>query len=420
MMSGSDIGSTMRAVLLSSAALAFAVTGGWLQAQDKALQPVTVEERRALLIGNASYTHTRPLVNTIPDVRELEGVLRELEFDWVQREENLTMVGMVRALDEFAGGLGPRDLGLFYFSGHGLQVGGENYLLPVDFERTVETEMPYTTLAANRVRERLEGTGADVRVLVLDACRDNPFGKGRNTGQGLAKMSARAKGTLIAYSAGPGQTASDNPEGALGLYMTHLLPELRKGSIDLETAFENAQALVEEVTNGKQFPALEDSIIGKVYLRGGAPVADPRPSAGRCEEHWREIRGSKDPQAMQEFLEDCKGSEYGDRARARLERLEAEGEGWQAVARSSNRQELLEFLAEFPDGRYAEVAHLKLGSLPPVQGAEETGGASPATMDASPPPGRWRAGEGREFDGMEFVWIPARGVCDGIGERACR
>ena len=316
-MPGKIVTRDRRARTVGVVALVVALSAGWLQAQDRGLQPIGVEEKRALLIGNAAYTHSSELVNTIPDVRALERVLLEVGFDSVRRVENLSMIAMARALDEFAGSLGPRDLAFFYFSGHGLQVDGENYLLPVEYERTVASDMPYTTLAANRVRGRLEGTGAEVRVMVLDACRNNPFGAGRSEAGGLAKMQARAKGTLIAYSAGPGQLASDNPGGALGLYMTHLVPELKKPSMELQAAFENAQALVLDASQGKQFPAIEDAIVGKVYLRGGV---DPPPPPN-CEGYWGDVRESEDAGEYEWYLQQCGNAEHSGLARTRLARL---------------------------------------------------------------------------------------------------
>ncbi len=366
-------GKRRRRAAMSVGVLALASSTVAVQAQDgsKALKPVLVEEKRALLIGNADYTHSSKLVNTIPDVRALERVLREVGFDSVSREENLSMIEMARSLDEFAGSLGSRDLAFFYFSGHGLQVDGENYLLPVEFERSVASEVRYTTLAANRVRERLEGTGAEVRVMVLDACRNNPFGEGRSEAGGLAKMEVRAKGTLIAYAAGPGQLASDNPGGALGLYMTHLVPELQTASIELQGAFENVQARVLDASKGKQFPAIEDAIVGKVYLRGG-PDDDGddgvtiTKDVAACNEHWGEVRGSEDPGEFEWYLQQCPEGTYSGLARTRLARL----------------------------GRAAV--------RPP--GTKEEAGIPPSHERAER-----RAGEQQEFDGMEFVWVPAGG-----------
>ena len=174
-----------RAIAAGLAALAVALLAAGLEAQDRGLRPVLVAQKRALLIGNARYEHTAPLVNTIPDVRALESALNDLGFDSVTRLEDQSLWEMVRAVGEFAGSLRAVDLAFFYYSGHGLRVTNEShqsesYLLPVDYERTVASEVPFTALSARRVQARLESTGARVRVIVLDACRNNPFGEGRS------------------------------------------------------------------------------------------------------------------------------------------------------------------------------------------------------------------------------------------------
>ena len=355
-----------RAVAL--AMLGAALSGDTVQGQYKALQPITVAEKRALLIGNADYEHSGELVNTISDVRELERALREVEFDSVRRLENLSIIEMARALDEFARSLGPGDLAFFYFSGHGLEVEGENYLLPVDFQRNAASDIPYTTLAANRVRSRLEGTGAEVRVLVLDACRNNPFGEGRSDAGGLAKPKVQAKGTLIAYSAAPGQLASDNPGGNLGLYMTYLVPEFRKPRVELQKAFETAQGLVEKASSGKQFPWIEDAIIGEVYLRGGSEVVVPPGPTKNCEGYWEDVRGSEDAGEYEWYLEQCPEGAHSGLAQRRLARLRASRPP--AAGESDPRP----------------VARVGSGGR---EGPEAEGGEWENSM------------------GMEFVWVPA-------------
>ena len=375
-MSEAIIESHRRAVAVGLAALVGALSAAGLVAQDRGLQPVPVAQKRALLIGNARYVHTAPLVNTIPDVRALESALEEVGFDSVTRLEDQSLREMVRAVGEFAGSLRAGDLAFFYYSGHGLRVTNEShqsesYLLPVDYERTVASEVPFTALPATRVQARLESTGARVRVIVLDACRNNPFGEGRSAAEGLAAMEAKAEGTLIAYSAGAGQVASDNPGGGLGLYMTHLLPELREPTMDLWGAFKSTQARVWEASGKKQLPELYDSVVGgKVYLRGvpGGDVPGLRLAQGKCEGYWGDVRGSEDAGEYDWYLQQCGNAEHSVLARMRLARLRQPPVG--------------------PAGAQEEVG------LPPPR-------PPPPPKDAP------RAGEQREYDGMEFVWVPA-------------
>ena len=345
-----------------------ALASGAVLAQDRALRPVRVEQKRALLIGNAAYLHTAPLTNTVADVRALERALRGLGFDRVTRLEDQSLREMARALGEFARGLEAGDLALFYFSGHGLQVEQENYLLPVDYERTVPSEVPYTALAANRVRARLEGTGAKVRVLVLDACRNNPFGDGRSASEGLVAMEPKAEGTLIAYSTGEGAVASDNLGGNLGLYMTHLLPEFDRPTVDLWGAFKNAQASVWEASGRQQFPALYDRVIGKVYLRGAPPVPPrhstvppqvPQPPAREvtAAERWEQIEETERAEELREYAREFRGKPESEvwvkLAELRMERLEAgrlereAGIAWAAIRELDSADALAAFEATY-------------------------------------------------------------------------
>ena len=342
-------------------------------AQDRAFRPVEVLKKRALLIGNAQYEHTTALKNTLADVRELEGALQELGFDAVTRRENLSMSGMLEAVDDFASELGQGDLAFFYYSGHGLQADGKNFLLPVDFSQTKSVAMMRAkALEADVVRETMEETGARLRVLVLDACRDNPFAGTRSGAGGLAAMNARAEGDLIAYATAAGQTASDNPGGELGLYMTHLLPELRRSNVELEEAFERTQLAVWEASRKRQFPAVYDNMAGKFYLRGGPagaitevpsslPVERPPVREMTAAERWEEIKGTESRAVLREYAR-----EYGNQpgaavwvklAQLRLDRLatirlEREaGTAWVAVRDLDSAEALAAFVET-----YGEVA----------------------------------------------------------------
>ena len=278
------------------ALLALLATLSGAAGQDsRSVRRTEVEQRRALLIGNAAYEHVRVLQNTLADVEALEGALRELGFE-VTVERDRGVNEMDGDLTKFAESLGPRDLAFFYFSGHGVAVGGENYLLPVDFPGSGYSTRR-TALAAAEVQKKLEDE-AQVRVLVLDACRDNPFGD-KSTGGGLAKMNG-AVGTLVAYATGAGNVASDNRAGELGLYMTHLVKELRKpGAVELGAVFDETQASVYTASklahSGRkvQHPEISDKVIGKVYLRGG-PVYPP--VEGRWVSDWQALKDIEDPE----------------------------------------------------------------------------------------------------------------------------
>ena len=266
--------------------MVFVATGGTaLQAQadrDRRLQPINVLKKRALLIGNADYASADTLKNTIADVRALEPVLVDLGFS-VQREENLTNIEIETAVRKFVTQLSPGDLAWFYYAGHGIQVDGINYLLPIDYASgMLHSEVFYEAYSANRVLEMMKEKGARVRVLVLDACRENPYSEDRGMGRGLAAMTPNAKGEIIVFTTGKNDVASDNTEGELGLYMTYFLPELMRNRVELKQAFYQTRINVSEASRrrGKtQRPAQYEDLLGEVILRDGPPepVGQPEP-----------------------------------------------------------------------------------------------------------------------------------------------
>ena len=298
--------------------LAVATANTDLLAQSKALRPIRVAEKRALLIGNADYTQTRPLKNTLADVRELESALSELGFRTI-RKENLTVDQMDDALNEFVAQLRADDMALFYFSGHGVQVDAANYLLPIDFAKGGSIRRG--AMDAESVRSAMERK-ARVRVLVLDACRNNPFGEGKGDVIGLAKMSAKAEGTLVAYATAANKLASDNPRGRLGLYMTHFADELRRETVELGTVFDRTQQRVYAASGKAQLPEISDNVIGKLYLRGtpsASQAPDPAvpavqvatPPAETAAEAWERLEGTDSEADLKRFITTYSGQKGG-------------------------------------------------------------------------------------------------------------
>ena len=172
--------------------------------------PAKQEQRLALLIGNSHYTHGGSLDNPVNDVRVIKKALEGLGFT-VMKYEDCSQKAMKRAMDKFGRKLKGRDVGLFFYAGHGVQVNGHNYLLPADAKLDTEHDAEYDCVRADRVLAKMEGAGSKTNIVILDACRDNPFERSwrRGTeGSGLAFMNAPS-GSLIAYSTAPGKTALD-------------------------------------------------------------------------------------------------------------------------------------------------------------------------------------------------------------------
>jgi hypothetical protein len=189
-----------------------------------------------------------------------------------------------RAVDAFVQQLGPDDIALFYFSGHGMEIDGENFLIPVDFTGVDEVDVKHKSYSATRIHEKLEARSR-IRLVVLDACRDNPYKTTRSGRGGLAEMSAQ--GSLIAYATGPGKTASDGPRRSNGLFTEKLLETLKQPGLSATDVFRQVRAKVSNETGGKQFPWLWDGLIGDFYFRPGdaaarpAPLVVPAPEASR-------------------------------------------------------------------------------------------------------------------------------------------
>jgi hypothetical protein len=250
-------------------------------AQEKAVtrqdtaRPATISERRiALLMGNSAYTHGGNLRNPVNDVRDMKAALEELGFR-VIKHENCTQRAMKEAIDDFGAELRGHDVGLFFYAGHGVQVGGDNYLIPVDAKLQSEKVVEYDCVRADRVLAMMEGAGSKTNIVILDACRDNPFERSWRRGgfgRGLAFMNAPS-GALIAYATAPGRTALDGA-GRNGVYTEALLDHIRSAGITIEQMFKRVRVSVENRSNRTQTPWESTSLRGDFYfLPGGIPVA---------------------------------------------------------------------------------------------------------------------------------------------------
>ncbi len=227
--------------------------------------------RVALVVGNNNYPTMR-LRNAVNDARSMRGVLRQLGFS-VQVAENTGRADLQRAVRGFIGSINPGDVAMFYYSGHGIQVDGENFLVPTDFDAVDEIEAESQSYSAELVRERMEQSGSRLNIIVLDACRDNPFTASRSGSRGLAAMNV-TRGTFIAFATGPGQTASDNPRGNNGLFTSYLIEALRIPGLRLEDVFRRVGGEVSRETGGRQAPWIASSVYGDFYFIQHERVAD--------------------------------------------------------------------------------------------------------------------------------------------------
>ncbi|MFA9215800.1 MAG: caspase family protein [Sphingomonadaceae bacterium] len=233
--------------------------------------PMASEQRLALVIGNAGYK-TSPLTNPTNDARAMAIKLQQLGFTVIKRE-NASLEEMMTAVREFGNQLRNGGIGLFYYAGHGVQSRGINYLVPVDANIATEDELATRAYNANEVLEKMDSARNRINLVILDACRDNPFARSFRSGsRGLAGMESAPRGTLVAYATSPGSTASDGT-GANGLYTEQLLAAMDEQGMKVEDIFKRVREGVQEHSAGKQTPWEMSSITGNFYFNPTAEQA---------------------------------------------------------------------------------------------------------------------------------------------------
>ena len=279
------------------------------------------EARVALVIGNSAYEQVGPLSNPSNDAAAIAGALRALEFTVIERQD-VGRDGVFDALREFSATLSPNSLALFYYAGHGVQIDGINYIVPVDARLTSETLPELEAVSAADILGIMEASGAGLSVMVLDACRDNPFPEIKNRAdRGLAAMEAGAGQTLIAYATAPGAVADDG-NGVHSPYTQALLQVIREPGLEIGLIFRKVRRLVRESTQGAQIPWISGTLEDQFFLT--APNAPP-------------------DAATSDVL------------------------AWQAIQQitdvSPRADALRHYLDRFPDGRFAMLAMLQLRDL---------------------------------------------------------
>ncbi len=237
------------------------------------------ERRVALVIGNGAYD-VAPLRNPGNDARAIAQALRESGFQVTERH-NLTQSAMREVIRIFGDDLRKGGVGLFYYAGHGMQVKGRNYLIPIRADIRREDEVADQAVSADVVLQKMDAAKNRLNIVILDACRNNPFARSfRSSSQGLAQMDAPS-GTLLAYATAPGSVAADGA-GQYGLYTQHLLASIRQPGLKIEDVFKRVRVNVKRDSNGLQIPWENTSLEGDFFFRYGkpgqaAPAADSPP-----------------------------------------------------------------------------------------------------------------------------------------------
>ncbi len=239
------------------------LTGMSAHAQQK-------EQRIALVIGNSAYRNTAPLKNPVNDATDMAQVLREKGFQVTVRT-NLEVKEMRQVIRSFSQALKAGGVGLFYFAGHGIQSKGRNYLIPTNADVKEEYELEDEAIDANRVLDGMEAAGNRVNIVILDACRDNPYARSwRGGSRGLAQLSAPI-GSFVAFATAPGSVAADG-SGRNGVFTQHLLTSLRHPDTDIDKVFTRVTAAVSKESGNKQVPWKSSSLTGEFLFSQQQPT----------------------------------------------------------------------------------------------------------------------------------------------------
>lgn len=313
------------------------------------LAPTGAEARKvALVIGNSDYANTSRLANPINDIKIIAASAKQAGFDDVTIAADLSVNDFQKAMRDFRAKADGAEVAMVYYAGHGIEAQGKNWLIPTDAQLKSDLDLPYEAINLDRLMESV--SGAQIRMVVLDSCRNNPFGRSWRSGtravvNGLAGV--EADDVLVIFAAAPGQTAADGTAGN-SPFATSLAKRLPQPDVPVQLLGGLIRDDVLAATGGSQRPFVSASITGTpVYLvpRAAAPAAPTAPTA------------SGDRSGLEELL-------------------------WKGAMAENNVRGFSAYLAEFPAGKYAGEASDKINRLLKGPGAT----TAPVTMVAMTEP----------------------------------
>ncbi len=268
--------------------------------------PAFAESRLALVIGQSAYRSVPALPNPANDARAVTKLLTDSGFE-VSTASDLSQNQIRETVSEFAGKVaakGPDTVALVFYAGHGLQVDGENFLIPVDIDAKREADIPLQAVRLNDILNTLTSVPSRMRILMLDACRNNPFPELKTAGSGLALVDAKvgAPGTFLSFSTSPGAVAEDGT-GSNSPYTTALLAAGREQNIPIEETFKRVRLAVNKVTEGRQTP-WDSSSLTEDFRFAGASLAGPKPAAApkKSVAEWTRDLNGKPVEAANELI----------------------------------------------------------------------------------------------------------------------
>ena len=281
------------------------------------------EKRVALVIGNSNYQKVGVLPNPVRDAAAMGELFRKIGFDRVDVKTNLDQAGLRKALREFSDAVYDADIAVVFFAGHGIEVSGTNYLIPTDAMLQRDLDVEDEAVPLDRVSQIIE-PARRLRLIILDACRDNPFVSGmrrvtsRSVGRGYVRVEVATADTIIAFAAKPGSTAADGDE-VNSPYTTALLHNLATPGLDIRLAMGRVRDEVLASTKRQQEPTTFTSLGGaeiSLVPRAEGPVAQD--AAGNA---WTAAKDTTNVAVLEEFVRRYGDGFYASLARARIEEL---------------------------------------------------------------------------------------------------
>jgi hypothetical protein len=346
------------------------------------ISPALAERRVALVVGNASYQHTPSLTNPLNDAADIAEALRKLNFHVIEGRD-LDKRGMDGSIRQFARELMGADVGVLFYAGHGLQVDGQNFLVPIDAKLEDATGLEFETTRLDAVHKTME-RATKTNLIFLDACRDNPLTRNlaralgtrsASIGRGLAVVES-GEGTLISFSTQPGSAAMDG-EGRNSPYAAALVRRLASPKDDISSILIGVRNDVMRETRRRQVPWEHSALTERFYFAKPTVVV---PSAELA--FWAAVKDSKDPRLIQSYLEAFPDGTFAPLARAVLARLKAEEAQQQAAVETARKAEEARLAAEAETKRKAESeARSRIASRPQERAATLPTPTQPAQSD---------------------------------------
>lgn len=363
--------------------------------------------RFALVIGNAKYENISQLKNANADAVDMAAALRSLGFDVLEGVDQ-NKKQMEKLIQEFGDKLyRNKGIGVFFYAGHGVQSNNNNFLIPINADIPNENDIEYEAVNLGRLLKRFDTAKNELNIIILDACRNNPFAKewssyrDVNADEGLAKLSA-PKGTVLFYSTEPGKVASDGA-GRNGLFTEVLLENIKKPNLEFDALSKAVTRGVAAKSKQTQIPYKEGTSFSDFYFAGETTINPVLPSpvvktneaepeivakdaAARERESWELVVNSADVGDFRSFLTEFPNGNYAGKAKIRLEQM-----FWNSIKTTKDKLLVQAFLKEFSDGANASTARIKLRQLeakgnvqPPKSETEKTETAKVENVETKP------------------------------------